>query len=74
MKKSFDQTPIRAKNFLVVGVVTNEMETQLNLMQIERFFLLSELLHTDEGWNEFINEVFLHTLRLLDRPYGSNSG
>lgn len=69
VKKSFDQTPTRAKNFLVVGVVTDEMRKQLGQMSIEKFFLLNETLHNDTKWTEFINEVFHHTLRLLETPY-----
>ena len=69
VKKSFDQTPTRAKNFLVVGVVTDEMRKQLEQMPIEKFFLLNETLHNDIEWAKFVNEVFHHTLRLLDAPY-----
>ena len=69
VKKSFDQTPTRAKNFLVVGVVTDEMRKQLEQMQIEKFFLLNETLYNDAEWAKFINEVFHHTLRLLESPY-----
>ena len=69
VKKSFDQTPTRAKNFLVVGVVTDEMRKQLEQMQIEKFFLLNETLHNDAEWTKFVNEVFHHTLRLLETPY-----
>ena len=69
VKKSFDQTPARTKNFLIVGVVTDEMEKQLNQMQIERYFSLSETLYLDSGWEEFVNEVFYHTLRFLNAPF-----
>ncbi len=67
VKKSFDQTPTRAKNFLIVGVVSEEMRKQLGQMQIEKF-LLNETLHNDAEWVKFINEVFHHALRLLDKP------
>ena len=69
VKKSFDKTPTRAKNFLIVGVVTEEMRNQLEQMQIEKFFILFETLYLDAKWAEFINEVFYHTLRLLEIPY-----
>ncbi len=69
VKKSFDQTPARAKNFLIVGVVTDEMEKQLNQMQIERYLSLSETLYLVSGWEEFVNEVFYHTLRFLNAPF-----
>ena len=66
VKKSFDQTPTRSKNFLIVGVETNQMRNQLNEMHVERVFDLFDTLHSDPEWNEFINEVFHHTLRILD--------
>ena len=69
VKKSFDRTPVRAKNFLVVGVVTDEMRNQLEQMHVERVFDLSEILYLDAKWQQFINEVFHHTLRLLDKPF-----
>ena len=68
VKKSFDQTPVRAKNFLLVGVVTEEMRKQLKQMRIEKFFLLNDILHNDTEWARFINEIFHHTLRLLEAP------
>ena len=69
VKKSFDRTPVRSKNFLVVGVVTDEMRNQLEQMHVERVFDLSEILYLDAKWQQFINEVFHHTLRLLDKPF-----
>ena len=69
VKKSFDRTPVRSKNFLVVGVVTDEMRNQLEQMHVERVFDLSEILYLDDKWEQFINEVFHHTLRLLDKPF-----
>ena len=53
---------------LIVGVVSEAMRKQLGQMQIEKFFLLNETLHNDAEWVKFINEVFHHTLRLLDTP------
>ena len=69
VKKSFDRTPVRSKNFLVVGVVTDEMRNQLEQMHVERVFDLSSILYLDAKWQQFINEVFHHTLRLLDKPF-----
>ena len=69
VKKSFDRTPVRSKNLLVVGVVTDEMRNQLEQMHVERVFDLSEILYIDDKWEQFINEVFHHTLRLLERPF-----
>lgn len=71
VKKSFDQTPTRSKNFLIVGVVTEEMSNQLDQMQIERYFMLTEVLNNSQGWEDFVNEVFHHTLRLLDTPFNT---
>ncbi len=69
VKKSFDRTSARTKNFLIAGVVTKEMRNQLNNMHIEKVFLLAEILHIEREWAKFINEIFHHTLRLLDMPY-----
>ena len=66
VKKSFDQTPVRTKNFLVAGVLTKEMRNQLEKMQVESYFVLHEILHNDRKWVEFTNEIFHHSLRLLD--------
>jgi len=38
-------------------------------MTIEKFFLLDEILNDEAEWAKFINEIFHHTLRLLDAPY-----
>ena len=69
VKKSFDRTSARTRNFLIAGVVTNEMRNQLNNMRIEKVFLLTEILHLENEWTQFINEIFHHTLRLLEMPY-----
>lgn len=68
VKKSFDKTPARSKNFLILGVETNEMRSQLNEMRVERVFDLFETLHNDARWREFVSEVFHHTLRVLKTP------
>lgn len=65
IKKSFDRTSAKTKNFLVVGVVTAEMQNQLDKMRIEKTFMLFNLLHDETEWKAFVNEVFHHTLRLL---------
>ena len=31
-------------------------------------FMFHEVMHNNERWREFINEIFHHTLRLLDSP------
>ena len=58
-----------SQNFLVVGVATDEMRYQLEQMHVEKFFDLSEILYLDDKWQQFVNEVFHHTLRLLERPF-----
>lgn len=69
IKKSFDNTPVRCKNFLVLGVVTDEMRRQMDQMRIDGSFLLSEVLQAGARRDEFLSEVFHHTLRLLDEPF-----
>ena len=73
IKKSFDNTPVRCKNFLVLGVVTNEMRRQMDQMRIDGTFLLSEVLEAGDRQDEFLSEVFHHTLRLLDKPFRHSS-
>ena len=65
IQKSFDQTDARARNFAVLGVVTPEMRRRLNQMNVARDFLLYEIMHSEEAWDDFINEIFHHTLRIV---------
>ena len=44
IKKTFDEAPAACKNFLVVGIVTEEMRTRLADMRMERDFDLDRLL------------------------------
>lgn len=64
IKKSFDQTPARTRNFAVLGVVTPAMRKELDKMSIKDFNLY-ELLHTESGWDGFMEELFFHELRLI---------
>ena len=64
IKKSFDQTHARTENIAILGVVTNAMRAELNEMKITDFDLY-DLIHSKEGWDEFIIELFYHKLRLL---------
>ena len=66
IKKSFDQTPARAENIAILGVVTPAMRAELNEMKITDFDLY-EVVHTREGWDRFVEELFHHKLRLLSR-------
>ena len=64
IQKSFDQTDARARNFAVLGVVTPEMRRRLNQMNVARDFLLYDIMHSEPAWEDFINEIFHHTLRI----------
>lgn len=64
IKKSFDQTPARTENIAILGVVTHAMRAELNEMKIIDFDLY-EVVHTKAGWNEFVEELFHHKLRLI---------
>ena len=64
IQKSFDQTDARARNFAVLGVVTPEMRRRLNQMNMARDFLLYDIMHDEAAWNDFITEIFHHTLRI----------
>ena len=66
VQKSFEETP-SAKNFLVAGVVTEEMERRLSGLPVEKCFLLDDLLGGEKGkWLEFLDEIFHHTVRIVD--------
>ena len=63
MQKSFAETPVRCRNFLVAGVVTAEMESRLEQHNVT-VFVLDELL-SDDRWQEFTTELFHHALRIV---------
>ncbi len=65
IQKSFEQTPPRSLNFAVLGVVTPEMRRRLDGMNVARDFLLYQILNDDKAWDEFIRELFHHTLRII---------
>ena len=64
MQKSFEATPPDCVNFLVAGVVTPEMRARLDQMGVVKVFLLDDLSHDSEQWNDFLNEVFHYTVRI----------
>ena len=64
IKKSFDQTPARVENIAILGVVTPAMRAELDQMRIVDFNLY-EVVHSKEGWDRFVEELFYHKLRLL---------
>ena len=65
IQKSFEETPARCQNFAVLGVVTSEMRRRLNKMNVAKDFLLYKILNDESAWDEFIEEIFHHTLRII---------
>ena len=66
MQKSFEETPPGCVNMLVAGVITSEMESRLENMGVTKVFLLDNLAYDNEGWTDFLNEVFHYTVRITD--------
>ena len=64
IQKSFEQTPQRSRNFTVVGIVTSEMRRRLDEMNVARDFLLYQILNDEAAWDDFLEEIFHHTLRV----------
>ncbi len=65
IQKSFDQTPIRSRNLAVLGIVTPAMRSRLNELHVTRDFLLYDILNDADAWEDFITEIFHHTLRII---------
>ena len=65
IQKSFAETPARSRNFAVLGVVTPEMRRRLDEMNVARDFSLYRILNEHESWEDFVREVFHHTLRII---------
>ena len=65
IQKSFDQTPARSRNFAVLGIVTPAMRERLNELNLTRDFLLYDILNDTAAWDDFITELFHHTLRII---------
>ncbi len=65
IQKSFSETPIRSRNFAVLGVVTPEMRRRLDEMNVARDFSLYRILHDAGSWEDFVQEIFHHTLRII---------
>ncbi len=65
IQKSFAETPARSRNFAVLGVVTPEMRRRLNDMNVARDFSLYRVLHAPDSWDNFVREIFHHTLRII---------
>ena len=66
MMKSFEETPPGCVNFLIAGVVTDEMQSRLEQIGVVKTFLLHELQEGGRIWNDFTNELFHHVLRIVD--------
>lgn len=64
IKKSFDQTPARVENIAILGIVTPAMRAELDQMKIVDFDWY-EVVHSEKGWDRFVEELFHHKLRLL---------
>ena len=65
IKKTFDETPADCENFLVVGVVTDTMQSRLNQMRMKNHFDIDVLQQDDDAWRTFMNEIFHHALRIV---------
>ena len=65
IQKSFAETPVRSRNFAVLGIVTPAMRIRLDELNVTRDFLLYEILNDAEAWDDFIREIFHHTLRIV---------
>lgn len=68
MMKSFEETPPGCVNFLVAGVVTDEMQFRLEQIGVVKTFLLHELQEGGQIWNDFTYELFHHALRISLAP------
>ena len=65
IKKTFDETPADCENFLVVGVVTDTMQSRLDQMRMKNRFDIDVLQQDDDAWRTFVNEIFHHALRIV---------
>ena len=67
IKKTFDQTPASCKRFLIAGVVTPSMRSELDGMHVEQVAMMHDLLYDDAKWLAYMNDVFHHALRIADQ-------
>ncbi|MYA35781.1 MAG: XcyI family restriction endonuclease [Gammaproteobacteria bacterium] len=65
MQKSFSETPPGCVNILIAGVVTAEMQARLDQIGTVKVYLLDDISLDESKWNEFIEELFHYTLRLI---------
>ena len=73
MQKSFEATPPGCVNFLIAGVVTEEMRARLDEMGIVKVYMLDDLAHDGDQWTEFVNELFHYTVRITASPVPHSS-
>lgn len=65
MDKSFKETPIGCDNFLIAGVITEEMGKRLSTMRVKTFKL--DKISTDGAqWDKFVDELFHYSLRIYN--------
>ncbi len=65
IQKSFSETPARSRNFAILGIVTPEMRRRLDELNVARDFSLYRILHDTGSWEDFVREIFHHTLRII---------
>ena len=73
IQKSFEATPPGCVNMLVAGVVTAEMADRLDKLGIVKRFLLDDLTADADGWFDFVNELFHHTVRITPFPVSGST-
>ncbi|MCY4228820.1 MAG: XcyI family restriction endonuclease [Gammaproteobacteria bacterium] len=65
MQKSFEETPRGCQNFLVAGVITSEMRSRLDNLGNVKAYQLDDLSCDGKPWNDFMQEVFHYTVRII---------
>lgn len=65
MQKSFEETPRGCQNFLVAGVITPEMRSRLDNLGNVKVYQLDDLSCDGKPWNDFMQEVFHYTVRII---------
>ena len=63
-QKSFRETPGDCKNFLIVGVITQEMRNRLDEMVNVKYYELDDILEEKNSWKEFSKELFHYAIRI----------
>ena len=65
IQKTFAEAPVTCKNFLVLGTETDTMRKRLDELGLEGRSFIDDLLFDDGIWEEFMNEIFHHALRII---------